>query len=195
MDHPVNLQKPTRRLDTIQHSSGSRGSRGSLHKHIAFVYDSVVPPVISLLTKLAASSRTTKRKYSWIVEQLWVFSVVSYSLLRLAVAWGTFSEHGANIWIFGLIDVGTAWPYAKSIAAVCKRSANREWSRLPLPTAAALATFFAPYAYLWFAAGEMPGGVRIGMSVWVSVLLVSAGVGMLYKTRKLRSENGSSLTV
>ena len=90
--------------------------------------------------------------------------------------------------------MGTAWPYAKSVAAVCKRSANSEWSRLPLPTAAALATFFAPYAYLWFAAGEMPGGVRIGMSVWVSVLLVSAGVGMLYKTRKLRSENGSSLT-
>jgi len=154
-----------------------------------------VPPVTSPLTGSATSSRTTKREYGRIAEQLWICSVIGYSLLRLVVAWGTFSEYGANIWLFGLIDVGTAWPYAKSVAAVCKRSANREWSRLPLPATAAIATFFAPYAYLWFAAGEMPGGIRIGLSVCVLVLLVSAGVGILYKTRKLGRENGNSLTV
>jgi hypothetical protein len=119
-------------------------------------------------------------------------------LLRFFVAWGAFAEHGANVWVFGIIDVGTAWPYAKSVAQVCRRAAASQWSRLPLPFVVAIATFVAPYAYLWFAAGRMPAGLRVGMSVCVSVLLVAAGVGALSKTRKLRrlaSETHTAETV
>ena len=134
------------------------------------------------------SAPPAKRNYARIIEQTWIWSMVGYSLLRFFVAWGAFSEHGANVWVFGLIDVGTAWPYGKSVAVVCKRAARSEWKRLPFPLVAAITTFFAPYAYLWFAAGEMPGGVRVAMVICVSVLLVAASAGVLAKTRKLRRE-------
>lgn len=129
-----------------------------------------------------------KRDTSRILEQTWIWSVVGYSVLRLVIAWGAFGDYGANIWIFALVDVGTAWPYAKSVAVVCKRAANAEWSKLPLAGAVAIVLFFAPYAYLWFAAGEMPAGLRLGMTICVSVLLVAATAGIIAKTRKLRRE-------
>jgi len=130
-----------------------------------------------------------KRNYARIAELTWIWSIVGYSILRFVIAWGAFAEHGANVWIFGLIDVGTAWPYAKSVAIVCKRAANSNWAHLPVPLALALSTFFAPYAYLWFAAGEMPAGVRFGMAICVSVLLLAAIAGVMAKTRKLRRED------
>lgn len=137
---------------------------------------------------VAGGAQPTRRNYARIIEQTWIWSMVGYSLLRFFIAWGAFSEHGANVWVFGLVDVGTAWPYGKSVAVVCKRAARSEWKRLPIPLVWAITTFFAPYAYLWFAAGEMPNGMRVGMAICVTVLLIAASVGVLAKTRKLRRQ-------
>lgn len=129
-----------------------------------------------------------KRNYARIAEKTWIWSIVGYSTVRFLVAWGAFSEHGANIWLFGLLDVGTAWPYAKAVAEVCKRAAHSRWAQLPGPLVVALSLFFLPYAYLWFAAGEMPSDLRVGMAICVSVLLLAATAGVLSKTRKIRQE-------
>lgn len=133
-----------------------------------------------------AGTTPKKKSYARLIEQTWIWSVVGYSVLRLFIAWGAFGDYGANVWIFALVDVGTAWPYAKSVAVVCKRAANAEWTKLPLAVAVAIVLFFAPYAYLWFAAGEMPAGLRVGMAICVSVLLVAATTGIVVKTRKMR---------
>lgn len=143
-----------------------------------------IPPARS-----AAPSTPKKRNYSRIIEQTWIWSVVGYSVLRFVIAWGAFSDHGANPWIFGIIDVGTAWPYAKAVALVCKRAASSNWSKLPLPLGLAVVTFFAPYGYLWFGAGEMPSGMRVGMAICVTVLLLAATAGVVSKTRKMRRES------
>ena len=139
-------------------------------------------------------SQPAKRNYGRIVEQTWIWSVVGYSLVRFFIAWGAFSDHGANPWIFGLIDVGTAWPYGKAVAVVCKRVARSEWSRLAQPLVAAVVMFFAPYAYLWFAAGEMPAGMRMGLVICVSVLFIAASTGVIAKSRKLRREASDTVT-
>ena len=128
------------------------------------------------------------RDYSRILEQTWVWSVVGYTVLRFAIAWSAFSGHGVNVWIFGLLDVGTAWPYAKAVAAICKRASEGRWNALIAPTSLAMVTFFLPYAYLWFAAGSMPAGLRIGLAIMVTVLFVAATVGVLLKSRKLRRQ-------
>ena len=113
--------------------------------------------------------------------------MVGYTVLRFVVAWGAFGEHGANVWIFGLLDVGTAWPYAKAVAVICRRSAAFEWRGLPVPVAVALASFFAPYAYLWLAAGEMPDTLRAGLALFVVVLFGAAVLGVVTKVRKMRA--------
>lgn len=121
------------------------------------------------------------------IEKLWILSVVGYTVLRFVIAWGAFGDHGANVWIFGFVDIATAVPYAKAVSMVCRRAAAFDWKRLPLPIAIALVSFFAPYGYLWFAAGSMPGGVRIGLVVCVTVLAAAATIGVITKVRKLRA--------
>jgi len=141
-----------------------------------------------------AGSTMPKRNFGLIAERAWIWSVVGYSLLRLVVAWGAFGEHGVNVWVFGIIDVGTAWPYAKSVALVCRRVANSQWNQLPMPLTIAIACFFAPYAYIWFAAGEMPDGLRVAMALFVGVLFLAATGGVIAKSRKLRRAAGESVT-
>lgn len=120
------------------------------------------------------------------VEHAWIWSVIGYTILRFVIAWGAFADHGANVWVFGLLDIGTAWPYAKAVAVICRRAADGEWKRLRSPVTIALASFFAPYGYLWFAAGEMPGGLRIGLAVCVLVVAAAATVGAASRTKNLR---------
>lgn len=156
---------------------------------------SVTAPSTDAVTIDAPGRTTSRRNFGRIIEQTWIWTVVGYSLLRFVVAWGAFSEHGANVWVFGLIDVGTAWPYGKGVALVCKRVANSEWKGLPLPLVAALGSFFAPYAYLWFAAGEMPSGMRVGMAICVGVLFLAATAGVVAKTRKLRREANDDVVI
>ena len=141
-----------------------------------------------------AGGTMPKRNFGLIAERAWIWSVVGYSLLRLVVAWGAFGEHGVNVWVFGIIDVGTAWPYAKSVALVCRRVANSQWNQLPMPLTIAIACFFAPYAYIWFAAGEMPDGLRVAMALFVGVLFLAATGGVIAKSRKLRRAAGESVT-
>lgn len=160
------------------------------------MYGETVVTVTSSPEQVVKGASAPTRNYARIAEQTWIWTIVGYTLLRFVVAWGAFSDHGANIWVFGLLDVGTAWPYAKAVAEVCKRAARSEWVRLPVPFTVALGSFFAPYAYLWFAAGEMPPGIRVGMVICVTVLLLAATAGVVAKTRKLRrQEQAASLTV
>jgi hypothetical protein len=128
------------------------------------------------------------------IEKFWILSVVGYTVLRFVIAWGAFGDHGANVWIFGFIDIATAVPYAKAVAMVCRRAAAFEWRRLATPVGIALLSFFAPYAYLWFAAGSMPNGVRIGLVVCVSVLAAAALLGVVAKVRRLRRADVINLT-
>lgn len=130
---------------------------------------------------------TPPRSRAALAEQAWIWSVVGYTLLRFVIAWGAFGEHGANVWIFGLLDVGTAWPYAKAVAVICRRSAAFDWRGLPLPVAVALVSFFAPYAYLWLAAGEMPSSLRAGLALFVVIVFGAAVLGVVSKVRKLRA--------
>lgn len=133
----------------------------------------------------------TKRSLGDMAELAWIGSIVFYSVARFAVAWGGFSEHGANPWVFGVIDVGTAYPYAKATSTVVRRAARSEWSHMALPLVAAIVMFFAPYAYLWFAAGSMPAGMKFGMITFVSVFLVAAVIGQTIKIRRLRAQDSA----
>ncbi|MBT6444630.1 MAG: hypothetical protein HOK58_06535, partial [Acidimicrobiaceae bacterium] len=81
----------------------------------------------------AGAAQPGKRDRGSLIEQTWIWSVVGYTLVRFFIAWGAFADHGVNVWIFGLIDVGSAWPYGKAVAVVCRRVANGDWSRLPVP--------------------------------------------------------------
>ena len=42
----------------------------------------------------------------------WIVGVFGFSVARALVVWPTLGAYGVNPWIFLLVDVLTAWPYA-----------------------------------------------------------------------------------
>lgn len=144
----------------------------------------------------AKSAEKTTRSWGKRLELAWIWSIIGYSVLRFVVAWGAFTEHGANIWVFGLIDIGTAWPYAKSVAVLTSRIAAGERRRTLAPAVIAVVTFMAPYLYLWVAARTMPQGIRTALVLAVTVLALSACAGIWLRSRKaageLRARDGDS---
>lgn len=121
-----------------------------------------------------------------LIRRAWVTSVVGYSLLRFVLAWGALATYGVNPWIFGLIDVATAAPYALAMAEVTRCAATSEWNKLSAPTFVAVVMFFAPYGYLWLAADTMPGGVRVAMILFVAAFFFAAIAGAGLKAMRLR---------
>lgn len=121
-------------------------------------------------------------------ERVWIWSIVTFTLLRLVVAWGTFGPHGTNPWIFGVIDVATAWPYAKAVAQLCIRSARGDWSRLTGPIFVAAVSFFAPYCYIWYSAGDMPAAPKLALASFVTIVAIAAVIGIVRNTSRLRED-------
>lgn len=130
-----------------------------------------------------------------LIERAWIGSVVGYSVLRFVVAWAAFGDHGASAWVFGVIDIGTAWPYAKAVALICRYCANAEWHKLAPAVTVAFVSFLAPYAYLWLAADQMPAQIRGGLVLFVVVIAVSITVGLVRKVRSLKASIEEPATV
>jgi len=127
-----------------------------------------------------------------LLEQAWIWSVIGYSVFRFVVAWAAFGDHGANAWVFGVIDVATAWPYAKAVAVVCKCCARAEWRRLGPAALVAIVTFLAPYAYLWIAAPSVPTQIRNGLMLFIVVMALSVAGGLVRRVRALKKADADA---
>ena len=60
------------------------------------------------------------------LERTWVVTVVVFTLARLLVARATLAERGLNIWVFGVIDLVTAFPYALGTARIVEAVVDRD---------------------------------------------------------------------
>lgn len=129
-------------------------------------------------------------RHSWLDEirslgmfgRAWIVGLFAFSAARALIAWPTFGHWGVNPWLFLLLDLVTAIPYAVSQAVTVKiLHTDGRPVRDSVPWAVVvLVTFFAPYVYIVAASGEMPSLAYIGLAVWIAVF----GVLALYRMRK-----------
>ena len=115
------------------------------------------------------------------IKKAWVVGVVGYSILRAVIAWGLFRDYGVNPWIFAVIDIGTAIPYATAIAEIPAAIAESRVSNATRHIAVAVVTFIAPYGYIWLVADGAPTNLRAGLIVLAVCLFVAATIGVVRK--------------
>lgn len=115
----------------------------------------------------------------------WIVGVVAYAIVRALIVWPTLGEYGVSPWIFLIIDVGTAWPYAYGQVRVVKDARRSEWRSAQLWGLVALVSFVAPYAYIVGAgSGEMP------LLAWIvigALVLFLGAVSVLRIVRQIRA--------
>ena len=110
-----------------------------------------------------------ERAMGWL-GRTWVAGVVAYAVARAVVVWPTLGDKGVNPWVFLVIDVGTAWPYAVGQVHIIKGIRAGEWSRVQRWTLVTLASFLAPYVYVFVAgAGELPGVAYASIFLLIAV--------------------------
>jgi hypothetical protein len=122
----------------------------------------------------------------------WVIGIVAFTLARLVVAKGTLEEYGLNLWVFGIIDLATAVPYALGVAKVVTSMVDRDFSGTARWAAVASASFLAPYLYIAWAGrtSSFPPAVYAALAVLVTVF---GGNAVLSVRRKVRTARAGAL--
>src|SRR4051794_26343529 len=106
------------------------------------------------------------------LERSWVIGVVLFGFVRFVLAWEVLSKYSpATVIIFGLIDFGTAVPYAIGTARLVTSLVDRDGLAAARWGALASACFLAPY--LWIAWAGHDHGFPVAVYIVTGVLAVS----------------------
>jgi len=114
----------------------------------------------------------------------WVAAVFGYSILRAVVVWPTLGTYGVNPWVFLVIDVLTAWPYAVGQVRVVQGLRRKNWKKVESWGIVTLLSFLAPYAYIVLAgSGEMPALAYAVVGLLVVVIGAAAVMRIIRQAR------------
>lgn len=117
----------------------------------------------------------------------WVGGVVLFTLARFFVAMEALDEYDINIWVFGVIDLVTAVPYAVGVARVVGALVDRRPRSANGWAAVAAISFIAPYGYIAVAGQDaaVPGAVYAVLIALIAVFGLNA---VLSVRRRVRAE-------
>ncbi len=122
------------------------------------------------MTTITDPGRTERRRRR---EHLWIAGVVLYTVVRFAIAWETLNRYGLNVWIFGILDVGTAVPYAIGTARLVTCVVDKRLQAAAWWLVLAAASFIAPYLYIAIAGRDK----SLPILVWIVLGLLVLGLG------------------
>lgn len=112
-----------------------------------------------------------------------MIGVVAFVVARFVLAYGALAEYSAfTVWIFGLLDLGTAVPYAIGTARLVTSLVDHQPQAAARWGALASACFLAPY--IWIAWAGREGQFPTIVYVIVAILAVCLGVNAVYGIRK-----------
>jgi len=135
-------------------------------------------------------SRRQKRRRK--LELTWVVGVVLFTLARFGAAWGALADHPRwAAWTFGVIDLGTAVPYAVGTARLVTSLIDREVQAAARWGLVAAASFLAPY--LWIAWVGRDGSLPTVVYIAVAVCIVCFGANAVLTVRRKVAQGRSGL--
>jgi hypothetical protein len=101
--------------------------------------------------------------------------VTAYTVARLAAVAGELDDYGVDPVVFGLLDIGTAWPYGWALAVLGQSLHARRWRRATLVALASAPLAAAPYGYLLLGATGLPAAL---VAAICAIGIVSAAIGL-----------------
>lgn len=101
-------------------------------------------------------------------------------------------DGSVNPWVFLAIDLGTAYPYAKSWPRLIRSLAGHRLQTASFWALVLVGTFLAPYLYVAIAGDDVAGWVWWMLGVFVAIGLLSAAYRLRSALRK-GSQSSDSL--
>lgn len=139
-----------------------------------------------------ARRRPTRRQT---LEISWVIGVVVFVLMRFALAYSALAaESRSTVLVFGLLDLGTAVPYALGTARLVASLVDGDHQAAARWGAVASGCFLAPY--LWIAWAGRDGGFPQIVYVVTAIFVVSLGANAVFGIRRrVRAEQAQTSSV
>lgn len=127
------------------------------------------------------------------LEVTWVIGVVLFTLARFGAAWGALADHPRwAAWIFGVIDLGTAVPYAIGTARLVTSLIDRNGQAAARWGLVAAGSFLAPY--LWIAWIGRDGSLPTVVYVAIAVCIVCFGANAVLSVRRKVNQGRTQAT-
>lgn len=117
----------------------------------------------------SAQSRTAPSVF----ERTFAVGVVVWCIVRAVPVWDGLRDAGVNPWVFIVLDLVTAVPYAIGLARVIRLAVQREFRRLPPWGAFTAGMFVAPYGYIFAVGDDIPTYVVVALLVFVALGVAS----------------------
>lgn len=123
------------------------------------------------------------------IEVSWVVTIVLFTIGRLVLAAQTLEDYGLNIWVFGVIDLATAIPYAIGTAKVVEGFIDRRLRAASTWAMVACASFLAPYLYIFWVGKDVdfPPVVYVVLGLLIAIFGGNAVRGIVLKVRAARA--------
>lgn len=117
------------------------------------------------------------------LEITWVVGVVLFTLARFGAAWGALADQDRwVVWVFGVIDLGTAVPYAVGTARLVMGLVDQHLQSAARWGLVAGVSFLAPYLWLGWAGRD--GSFPTVVYVVVALCLVCFGANAVLSVRR-----------
>lgn len=119
------------------------------------------------------------------IERSWVIGVLLFVTARFVLAYSVIAEEGrVAVIVFGILDLGTAVPYALATARLVGSLVDRQVEAAARWGIVAAVSFLAPYIWLAWAGreGQFPPVVYVALALFVVCLGANAVLGIRRRT-------------
>jgi hypothetical protein len=120
------------------------------------------------------------------IERVWILVSLAYGGIRAVLVWKFLRRFGVNPYFFGTVEFASAATYGKSSAQVVGAVVDGVWTRMRTWLPVAVASYFAPDAYIILSAGQLPWDILAILISVVCASLALTGLGVGAQIRRGR---------
>jgi hypothetical protein len=135
---------------------------------------------------MKASSWLKSEKHRQLVERWWIAIVLVWDIVKTLVVDKTFAQYGVNPYIYFLIVVSIAVPYAISTAKMLFAILANHWRNALVYGTFAAVLHFIPDIYILLTAKQVPRSLFDSFIVMVIIFTVFAVHGVVTHVRQNR---------
>jgi hypothetical protein len=135
---------------------------------------------------MRATSWLKSEKHRQLIERWWIGIVLVWDILKTVLVDETFAKYGVNPYIYFIIVITIAVPYAISTAKMLFAIIANQWRRALSYGAVAVTLHFIPDIYILATARQVPRSLFDSFLVMLVIFTIFAIHGVVSKVREHR---------
>jgi hypothetical protein len=135
---------------------------------------------------MRATTWLKSEKHRQLIERWWIGIVLVWDILKTVIVDETFAKYGVNPYIYFVIVISIAVPYAISTAKMLFAIIENHWRNALSYGVVAVTLHFVPDIYIFATARQVPRSLFDSFIVMIVIFTIFAVHGVISKVREHR---------